>query len=439
MNISHSKAIDNRLLERSQLFNVHSKTIDVENNTDKPFILPGEISPTAMSHNLNIKGMPARWSLDTDRKKKVLDENDMSKYYFPFDLNSKKPTNNISDIVCKFTGVLSYSFKNNSALVDQYCLSPLGIIYFILSMYLGTADRNVREMQQYFGFSDDNIVFEETMKLNKIISPIFEITTIYVVSNKLRISKKRFPNVKVLGINWKSPSKYIGRINNFISQAVNEQTNIVNEKMFSKNNNILVLNISKFNSSWKFPFDKKQTGTSIFNGFLPRKVKIMKMKNIVLDYFEDKTFKILELPYEDEVTSFGMIMPKIENLNITGVQISSLIKQLVSTSISQLVIPKFTGKSVVPIKDKLINVKIKFLNNKFFLTEMCDDRTRIKISDIIHCSYISLDEGNQRKISFNNNLLFDENRSLPAIFMQSFFYYVRCIPTNTILLMGFYS
>ena len=70
---------------------------------------------------------------------------------------------------------------------------------------------------------------------------------------------------------------------------------------------------------------------------------------------------------------------------------------------------------------------------------MCDDRTRIKISDIIHCSYISLDEGNQRKISFNNNLLFDENRSLPAIFMQSFFYYVRCIPTNTILLMGFYS
>ncbi len=170
------------------------------------------------------------------------------------------------------------------------------------------------------------------------------------------------------------------------------------------------------------------------------------------NYYENKSFQIIEIPYQNENYVLGIILPKIIPDNdtidytinnvpiITAQEINELINNLSLEKVN-LYIPKFTDKkklNLVPILKKMGLVKI-------FDTNMCQldlISNHICVSNIIHEAVIIVDESgttaSAATVITGRALARAPKKENIKTFRADhpFVYYIRHLPTNMFLFFG---
>ena len=145
-------------------------------------------------------------------------------------------------------------------------------------------------------------------------------------------------------------------INAFISQ----KTDKLIENFLSENlpvsTQLVLLNTLYFNQKWKTAFDEADTREQNFYKTKTAKTPVQMMhKTFRLPYYEDDTFQIIELAYEDERYSMLVFLPKDYEYDFAKTNANCLIEKYDSHHCSQRVqvsFPKFdltTKYDLIPI------------------------------------------------------------------------------------------
>ena len=214
-----------------------------------------------------------------------------------------------------------------------------------------------------------------------------------------------------------------------------------NSSLISRNSSILLLTTTHFRSMWKIPFDKHRTLEKAnfydFNGKL-KMVPMMRQNDHIFDYYEDNINQVIELDYEFDEFSMGIVLPKQRSkLSLSHEIFEYYVSQLRPTHIRILYLPKFQQSS----KFKIDNLFQKLGFNELFIngdfSEITPSNEHLYVSDIVHQSIVTIDE------SYNGKNVPRPNKTpTNAINFEAnhpFIYYIRYKPTNTVVLSGYYT
>ena len=145
-------------------------------------------------------------------------------------------------------------------------------------------------------------------------------------------------------------------INSYISQKTDKLIENFLSENLPASTQLVLLNTLYFNQKWKTAFDETGTREQTFYKTKNAKTKVQMMHNTLrLPYYEDDTFQIIELAYEDERYSMLVFLPKDYEYDFAGTNPNKLIEKYNSYRGSQRVqvsFPKFdltTKYDLVPI------------------------------------------------------------------------------------------
>lgn len=159
-------------------------------------------------------------------------------------------------------------------------------------------------------------------------------------------------------------------------------------------------------------------------------------------YFEDKNNQILEMNYINDKFSMRFILPKDFFIKISYEYIEYCISHLHTIEIDHLEIPKFRHKSRLRIENIFKKIGLGTLFTNIDISEIVNNNN-INVSDIIHHSYVIIDETGGGKtlkkniMSMTINYSYEKN-VINFLANHPFIYYIRYIPTNLILFIGQY-
>ena len=164
---------------------------------------------------------------------------------------------------------------------------------------------------------------------------------------------------------------------------------------------------------------------------------MMHQQHCMFKYYEDSMNQILEMDYSDVEYTFGIILPRYgSEMSLTHEQYEYYISQLIPTHIHDLQMPKFKQQSRFKIDNlfKKMGFRDIFTNADF--SDITPSNNILYVSDIIHQAVVIINEDGD---SFNKNKINNTSkRVINVIANHPFIYYIRYIPTNTILIVGYY-
>ena len=210
-------------------------------------------------------------------------------------------------------------------------------------------------------------------------------------------------------------------LNALISKKTNNLVNnFFNERQFD-NVQLLILNIIYFLGKWDQAFNKNGKITKQWNN--KKTIQLMAKSSCTYPYLETDKYQVIELPYKNKDFVFGIILKKDNgsfSSNSDELQLIQTIKP--STKIHLLAIPKFEIKCTVA-DDQIRSVY------KYSGLTSCKQETVIKVNE----------EGTEAVAvtSFmTNRMMTTPVAQIDFIADKPFIYYIKYIPTNSILFLG---
>jgi hypothetical protein len=201
-----------------------------------------------------------------------------------------------------------------------------------------------------------------------------------------------------------------------------------------------ILSTTRIVSAWARPFSKNNTAETYFYGNQTKKrVKMMKMQNVKQMYYEDHYSKILELPLLSKDYVFGFIIGKHDNkTRIEHNILESYINKLTPQDLDLVSIPKFTSVSQYKLNKLLKTLNFTSLFSDIDISHLIMSDYKHYIDTFLVNTIVVVDEGGENngdKISPIRG-----SRSLPSFNAnRPFFWYLRYIPDNLILVNGHYE
>jgi hypothetical protein len=405
----------------------------------------GEITGDSFSEDDFRFGMGIRshFSAKSENDEKRYDEdNDIFKEENNFLIENNDSSSNkyldISDFDKKMNG-FQYSYINkinnnyNIFLLKniitlsktQTCFSPFSTISILASLFIASKNYTEQDIQKYLGFSTKSNTLKSIVEIKNILdkSKCISLNSLILISNEYQINRKFVEYIKdlvlFLIINKNNKEEYT-KINNFLNDY-----GIVG-KTFKKNHidnlSLTCLSCGFMKTIWQYPFDKV-----IMKSFNGKGTQMLFCNNRVCKYLEDQYFQYYEEILADNITSFGIILPKNDFLP-KNIPVSSNMKDVI---LSQVIIPKFTFQ----LKLRLINlIKMSGLDSllyKMDISDLIDEN--IKLSDFTQNITIIIDEANINNHKPNYSIL-----NVKFITDKPFIYYFRLMPSNTIILTGYF-
>ena len=166
---------------------------------------------------------------------------------------------------------------------------------------------------------------------------------------------------------------------------------------------MILLNAIYFKSNWKYKFDPKKTELLPFTNLNKEKknVETMYQQFEKIMYYEDEKIKMIELPYDDNL-SMIILLPS-EKYNSIGDYIKKekedytlINNKLKETEKVKLYLPKFKIEYSSSLKEsfKKMGMKLAFSDNANLKKLFSDSNLskNIYIEDILHKTYINVDE-----------------------------------------------
>nr|QBK88377.1 MAG: serpin [Mimivirus LCMiAC01] len=459
----------------------------------------GEI--TGYTYNTDIRGMPVREYINEILEQDEYNENhnnhnnntthNNKNPNLDFDLYDTKPSTNVSyndpytnmDVAnnrLKFSDINSNNhllpkFRNNpevdfsvilnknawylyyltrKSLISKrndnynFVISSLGLILPIIALYRGSADNTENEIKNVFSFmdADKDTTFQLASNIiKKIRCSSYLLNNFIYIPHFFPLNQEYVKYVRDIcnigQIDLRNPVLSHKNINRYIHALTNgEIENTVNKSTINKQTCIVLITISQFNSKWKIPFNPKYTSYEMFYSTTLRKVPMMKLFHSTQKYCEDDVNQVTELDCAHDMC-MGIILPKNKSdMMIRHDQYRYYISKLQPTHIKCVSIPKFS----LHVKYKLLNLfkqtKLSTLFSNANLSELTpfNDKS-LYISDIIHQCIVTVNEGEyipHKKIKTKTET--ETKTTINFIANHSFIFYIRYVPTNTILYIGRY-
>jgi len=240
------------------------------------------------------------------------------------------------------------------------------------------------------------------------------------------------------------PEGSADRINKWIEKS----TNGMIKKMLSPSAvadfKMALVNAIYFKQGWKTPFDKKLTKEDEFTNFDSTKAEIDMMRSVsYYRAYEGAKEKIIELPYEDDLTSMVIVLPnKMKNYELTNDSYSALMARLSQQRVI-LDLPKFTFETP--------SFELKTILNKLGMISAFEDyadfsgmreEKDLKIGTALHKAKIIVnEEGTEAAAVTVIGMVQTTSVSRPTSIMKftvdkPFYYFIKDNKTGTILFMG---
>jgi serine protease inhibitor len=208
---------------------------------------------------------------------------------------------------------------------------------------------------------------------------------------------------------------------------------------------IVVLNAIHFKSDWKRSFDPTGTYKQMFNGINKFQVDMMTDCNVECMYYEDTDFQAIEKEYIDKDIVMGFVLPKSDNAQFTQQNLTKIRNGLNMTELDTLQIPKFKIESDINMEDSLTDMGLGSIFEICDLSNMVIAATPdayIRVSKVLHKAVIEVNEVGTEAAATTVGVIVQEasffsmNDNPSFILDNSFFFYIRHIPTNTYLFIG---
>lgn len=454
----------------------------------------GEITGSSFDTNELDKGMPFRpiASTATERYKFTGDNNEIDRsnpshvdfdlyrqhsnievsYYDPYKANpvhtdlfsdmgeyqeniiTNNKDNPITGIINEFSIGFMRQFLENLKNYKSLILSPFNIIQIFAMLYIGSNTKTETDLRNYFTFPSKKTTFDNLYKINNALTQtgLVSIMNLVCVPYYLNLNNGYLSYINKLGnfikINPQNAIQDTDKINKIISKSTNGMiNNVLTPGMIHNNTALILISTIYFYSQWKYPFDKKYTKIELFNGINQKQVYMMQQSKTTHKYFEDRINQILEMDYTDGVFAMGLILPKdqySQPIINSYEQYEYYINNLKSMEINLVKIPKFKCETKYQIDNLFKKYGLKDVFNNLDISEIIPpfNNQPIGIEQIIHNAVIIVDEQGTKAAAVTSMLLSNsiepKKQTINFIANHQFVYYIRHVPSNTIIFIGQY-
>ncbi len=199
---------------------------------------------------------------------------------------------------------------------------------------------------------------------------------------------------------------------------------------------VIILNAIYFKSTWKQSFNPEITYEKEFtNGLKTRPMIAMTSTKEIVLYYEDANLKAIEKEYIDSTIIMGFVLPHKHDLKITEQHLNSL--KFNKQELERLQIPKFRIESSFELSSTLA----KMFESPNMLSD-CDTHytSHLNVSRIIHKAVIEVDEFGTKAAAATAMMLGCAiKKKYEFVADHPFMYYIKHVPTQTMLFVGYYQ
>ncbi|XP_068630654.1 uncharacterized protein [Battus philenor] len=257
----------------------------------------------------------------------------------------------------------------------SFALSPLSVLTTLSQLALASEGSSHEELLDAIGTSDDQSIesvfaYKDTKlrSLKGLISANkIYVDKHYTINHEFaKLSNKVFQS-DVQNIDFTNIEQAANEINTWAKDESNDNTeDIVSTNTLSRISKLLLVGVNYFKGMWKNSFHPGHTTDLDFQVTPEKKVPFMYRHHYYnFTHSNDLEAKILEIPYEDEGTSFFIILPDevngITNL-IEKIKDKSVLDQALNNLekiATKVYIPKFKLESTISLKESLPSIGVE--------------------------------------------------------------------------------
>jgi serine protease inhibitor len=328
----------------------------------------------------------------------------------------------------------------------KYVICPFALFSSLFMMYINSNEPAKNELQKMLMLNNSINTNTLSTMTNTFSSAHYLLYTNSFIVNSIIPIKTSFSNglgsiMNYTTIDTSCVNKEVEKINKHIATASNGTIQQLLQP-FSIPINITscIVNTMCFYSSWKQGFLRSATKNEMFtesnNKF--RTVSMMNLTNSQQWYIQNKNAKLLEMEHYENDYRFGIYLSNVINPSdyVSHNDLQNMILNLQQTTITYLKIPKFTQRSKFFVDEMY---KLILPNAYLFRSTNMNNITSLKdfcIDKLIHYTSVVIDEQGDMQPTTSTDSTSKYN--IEFIANRPFFYYVRYVPLNTILIMGSY-
>jgi serine protease inhibitor len=339
--------------------------------------------------------------------------------------------------MCRSINILAQKLFNT--LEDNCVCSPLSITYIMTMLHLGSSGNTALQITNLLSIKNS---LDDLITCSKIFNTnIIKLANAVLVNKNMPIKEEYLQMVRQLALvsneDFGNSTMIVAKANKFIADNTNGLIkDILKEEMISTDTVMVLINTIYFKTVWDKPFKKIKTRKARFN-FMFDIEMMTNSKNY--PYYEDNNGQIVELPYKGKEFCMGIILPKIimdidSCANYLSKNVDCYAKHV------EVHIPKFTQRKnmdLIPYMQQM-GVTDIFYPATSKLGNMV---AGAYVSTMIHEAVVIVDEAGTEAAAVTTavcTLGCARMKPKPIIFNanRSFIYYIKHIPTNTLLFVG---
>jgi len=350
-----------------------------------------------------------------------------------------------------------------SEMDSSFVFSAYSIMSVLGMFYLGTSGKTEKSMKKILNLSNRIITSSQLAGLIANLDTLEQVNVFLVRENMFKdLISDYVEHVESIGsvekFSAKNPKSVVERVNKIVDTTTHHLIkSIITADMITKDTSSILLNCIYFKLKWHQTFNKDNTKSRPFyDGSMESKsgksrkqkkvrdVDMMSMCGKKFRYVESDDYQLLEMNYQKNEFTFGVLLPKTTTSIIPKQEeIDDLISELKSQKITTLEIPKFRQESEFDIKKllKTFNLDLDSVDVK----NMFDNVEDFGVNQVIHKAVIIVDEEGTEAAAATAKLvskcITPETPKTVINFVADhpFTYYIRHIEYNIVIFNGYYE
>lgn len=340
---------------------------------------------------------------------------------------------------------------------DNIFISPLSVGFALNMTINGAAGETKEEMKRTLGIESlsDDEANAAVQKLTDILLNMDKKTRLSIANaiwhhndltlepNLRKVIEDQYKG-KIEGLNFADPAtKEI--INGWVENETQGKIKDLIEEIFPLHRMFLV-NAIYFKGDWQYKFDKERTSEGVFTleGGQKVPVQMMYSNEVKLRTYQNKTFRLVELPYGNGQFSMVILLPHIgkttdEVMSLLAAEdLQSWINQA-DTLVPHLYLPKFTSEFKMDLVKPLIGMGMsKAFSDAAEFSGFFKEIKSLAIGEVIHQAFIEVnEEGTEAAAATSVGIVLTSIGNTPTIRIdRPFVYFIREKHTKAILFAG---
>ena len=349
-------------------------------------------------------------------------------------------------------------YKEDSKINDNVFYSPYSLSTAMAMIYDAAAGQTQAQIRQTFHYPELSVLHNSSAQLHQHFNQPNKPYRL-MTNNGLWLQQDLQPNSAFIN----NVTSYYGAAitpldfknqpeasKNFINQKIANQTDdmikelLPNDSIESDTVSVLT-NAVYFKGDWTSPF-RLEYQPETFYTFDQKNPKLTMMSgNRVINYFENDTVQMAEIPYKGDDLSMLVILPKDKTAQglkrlVNDLSTTRINGWLANTSVEETAIklPKFKLEKSYKMKDALsqMGMPIAFSNDADF--NIFNNAAKLSIDGIFHKAVIQVDEKGTVAAAATGMdvVLVMDSHTAELIANHPFVFIIRDKKTNTFLFIG---